>query len=146
MSHIRGSRKRSRSWLLAKSNFPNRRRGCPGSEEAPRNIFHQRPSGAGARSALLLFGPFVEKHGLRAKYAPKIEGITGWGIGGPVRSQVARVGRLTLGAVEVRDLVARLSLQRAGVLATGETAALVGPDVLSQFTLVVDYSRRQLVF
>lgn len=100
----------------------------------------------GARSALVLYGPFVEKNGLRARYAPKVEGITGWGIGGPVRSQVARVGSLELGKVEVRDLVARLSTQRAGILATGSSAALVGPDVLAQFTLVVDYSRRQLVF
>jgi len=100
----------------------------------------------GARSALILFGPFVETNDLRKKYGATAEGITGWGVGGPVRSQLARVGTLTLGKVEVRDLVARLSTQKSGALTRSDTAALVGPDVLKQFTLVVDYSRKELIF
>jgi hypothetical protein len=100
----------------------------------------------GARSALILFGPFVDRNDLRTKYGAKLEGITGWGIGGPVRSQVVRVRKLTLGPVEVGDLVARLSTQKSGALTREDTAALVGPDVLKQFTLVVDYSRKRLIF
>ncbi|PYS52562.1 MAG: hypothetical protein DMF68_01215, partial [Acidobacteria bacterium] len=71
----------------------------------------------GTRSALLLYGPFKEKNNLRAKYKASLEGVTGWGIGGPVRSQLARIDSLKLGAVEVHNLVARLSLQRSGALA-----------------------------
>lgn len=100
----------------------------------------------GARSALLLYGPFVEQHGLREKYGATIEGVTGWGIGGPVRSQIARVRLLKLGAVEVKNLVARFSLQRSGALTNSDRAALVGPDVLKQFTTYFDYSRRQIIF
>ena len=99
----------------------------------------------GARSALLLYGPFVEQNNLRTKYKATIEGITGWGIGGPVRSQIVRISRLKLGTVEVSNLVARLSLQKAGALTNTERAALVGPDVLKQFTTTFDYSRREMI-
>jgi hypothetical protein len=100
----------------------------------------------GARSSLLLYGPFVEQNNLRTKYKANVEGITGWGIGGPVRSQVVRIGSLKLGAVEVHNLIARLSLQKSGGLTNANRAALVGPDVLRQFTTTFDYSRRQLIF
>ena len=100
----------------------------------------------GARSSLILYGPFVEQNNLRAKYKASFEGITGWGIGGPVRSQLARVRTLKLGAVEVQNLVARLSLQKSGALTSASRAALVGPDVLRQFTTIFDYSRKQLIF
>jgi hypothetical protein len=99
----------------------------------------------GARSALILYGPFVEQNNLRAKYKASFEGITGWGIGGPVRSQIVRVKTLKLGAAEVRNLIARLSLQKSGALTNANRAALVGPDVLKQFTTIFDYSRRQLI-
>ena len=100
----------------------------------------------GARSSLILLGPFVEANDLRSKYHATFEGVTGWGIGGPVRSQLARVRLLKLGAVETRDLVARLSLQKSGALTDTSKAGLVGYDVLKQFTLVFDYSRRRLIF
>jgi hypothetical protein len=100
----------------------------------------------GARSALLLYGPFVEANRLRERYAPRFEAITGWGIGGPVRSNVVRVGTLRLGGVCLSDLVARFSVQRAGLLTGSGLAALVGPDVLRQFVVTFDYSRQRLYF
>jgi len=42
--------------------------------------------------------------------------------------------------------VARFSLQRSGALTNTGRAALVGPDVLKQFTTIFDYSRRQIIF
>jgi hypothetical protein len=100
----------------------------------------------GARSSLILYGPFIERNNLRTKYKASFEGITGWGIGGPVRSQIVRVKTLKLGAVEVQNLIARLSLQKSGALTSANRAALVGPDVLKQFTTIFDYSRRQMIF
>ena len=100
----------------------------------------------GARSSLILLGPFVEANELRAKYHATLEGVTGWGIGGPVRSQLARARTLKLGAVSVHDVIARLSLQKSGALTDSSKAGLVGYDVLKQFTLIFDYSRRQLFF
>lgn len=100
----------------------------------------------GARSSLLLYGPFVGQNKLAEKYHANLEGVTGWGIGGSVRSLLARARELKIGAVVVRDLVIRLSTQRAGLTTSSEMAGLIGPDVLAQFDVTVDYSRHQLVF
>jgi hypothetical protein len=63
----------------------------------------------GDRSAFTLKSPFVEEHKLREKYAPRVEAVTGWGIGGPIRAQVVRVGALKFGGFEISGPVTRLS-------------------------------------
>src|ERR1044071_3613792 len=68
----------------------------------------------GDRSAFTLKGPFVEEHRLRERYAPKFEAVTGWGIGGPVRSQVVRLPSLKFAGFEFRETLTRLSLQKSG--------------------------------
>ncbi len=100
----------------------------------------------GARSSLLVYGPFVDQNKLKEKYDAKLEGVTGWGIGGPVRSLLARAKELRIGEVVVRDLVIRLSIQKTGLTTSSAMAGLIGPDVLSQFDLTVDYSRNRLIF
>ncbi len=100
----------------------------------------------GARSSLLLFGPFTDNNNLRTKYAPKVEGITGWGIGGPVRSQVTRVKVFKLGSLEIYNVVTRLPLQKSGALTTSKMAGVVGADVLKQFNITFDDSRREVIF
>jgi hypothetical protein len=99
----------------------------------------------GARSALLAFGPFAEQNQLKEKYDAKLEGVTGWGIGGPVRSLLARAKELRIGKVVTRDLVIRLSTQQKGLTTSSGMAGLIGPDVLSQFNLTVDYSRSRII-
>ena len=100
----------------------------------------------GARTALLLYGPFCTENRLQEKYGAKMEGVTGWGIGGPVRSLLARARELKIGDVKVRDLVIRLSTQKAGLTTSSTMAGLIGPDVLSQFDVTFDYSRSRLIF
>ena len=100
----------------------------------------------GARSSLLAYGPFVEKNKFKQKYDAKLEGVTGWGIGGPVRSLLARAKELRIGRLVLRDLVIRLSTQTKGLTTSSEMAGLIGPDVLSQFDLTVDYSHNRLIF
>jgi hypothetical protein len=100
----------------------------------------------GARSSLLAYAPFVDQNHLEEKYDAKLEGVTGWGIGGPVRSLLARAKELRIGEVVVHDLVIRLSTQKTGLTTSSAMAGLIGPDVLSQFDLTVDYSRNRLIF
>jgi hypothetical protein len=96
----------------------------------------------GARSSLILSGPFVEANRLRQKYRASFETITGWGIGGPVRSQLARVQSMTLGErLTMHGIVARLSTQKRGSLASTSMDGLIGGDVLRRFTVTFDYSR-----
>jgi hypothetical protein len=99
----------------------------------------------GARSALLLYGPFCAENKLAEKYGAKLEGVTGWGIGGPVRSLLARASELMLGTTSVHDLVIRLSTQKAGLTASSAMAGLIGPDVLSQFDVTFDYARQRII-
>ena len=100
----------------------------------------------GARSSLLLYTPFVDQNRLREKYGAHLEGVTGWGIGGPVRSLLARAQELRIGNVVVHDLVVRLSTQKQGLTTSSSMAGLIGPDVLSQFDVTFDYSRSRIIF
>jgi predicted aspartyl protease len=99
----------------------------------------------GARSSLLLYGPWTDANHLREKYNAKVEGVTGWGIGGPVRSQLARAQSLKFGDTSVQDIVIRLSLQKSGLTTSTAMAGLIGPDVLSQFDVTFDYSRKRII-
>jgi hypothetical protein len=99
----------------------------------------------GARSAMLLYGPFCETNQLATKYGAKLEGVTGWGLGGPVRSLLARAHELDLGGVAVHDLVIRLSTQKTGLTTASDMSGLIGPDVLSQFDVTFDYARSRII-
>lgn len=96
----------------------------------------------GSGGALTLDAPFVRAHGLAA--GPGLSGGAAWGVGG--RSvQVNRfVERLTIGDVAVDAPVATLSLDTAGVLADGEGEGLLGGEVLSRFTVTLDYGRGRM--
>jgi len=100
----------------------------------------------GDRSAFTLKGPFIEEHRLRERYAPKFEAVTGWGIGGPIRSQVVRLPVLKFAGFEFRETLTRLSLQRSGAFTANDTAGNVGAAVLKRFAVTFDYPRRRLYF
>jgi hypothetical protein len=100
----------------------------------------------GSRASISLLSPFVEKNGLTAKYAPKIEGVTGWGVGGPSRSQVTRAKLLKLGEVAIPDPVTELSLAKRGAFSDPYAAGNVGAGVLKRFNIIFDYGRQRLIF
>ena len=93
----------------------------------------------GARLSLLLHGPFVNQNDLRTKYHPQVSGVTGWGLGGPIRSQIDRGKLLTMGKLQVRNPLVRLPLQKSGGLTISDTAGLIGADILRQFNIPLDY-------
>jgi hypothetical protein len=100
----------------------------------------------GSRASLDLLGPFVEKNGLKAKYAAKLEGVTGWGVGGPARAAVSRAKTLKLGAVSVEAPVTELTLQQKGAFTDPYVAGNVGAGVLKRFNIVFDYPQQRLIF
>ncbi|HET9181783.1 MAG TPA: PDZ domain-containing protein [Candidatus Angelobacter sp.] len=100
----------------------------------------------GARSALILYGPFISANHIREKYQPRFQGISGWGIGGPVRSYMVRSRDLKIGKFELHGLIARLSTNKSGATAQADKAGLIGPDVLKQFIFICDYARHRLIF
>lgn len=101
---------------------------------------------SGFPGSVILYSNFVTKNDLTAKYNPKFEIITGWGIGGPVRTGVARVRIFRLDGVTVPDLVLTLSLLKKGTLANPYLAGAIGSEILRRFTVTFDYSRRKMMF
>ncbi|MFH1177648.1 MAG: PDZ domain-containing protein, partial [Acidobacteriota bacterium] len=100
----------------------------------------------GSRSSLSLLRPFAEKHGLKDRYAAKIEAVTGWGVGGAARGLLTRAKVLKLGSVAIDGPVIELSLQTKGAFTDPYVAGNVGAGVLKRFNLTFDYSRQQLIF
>lgn len=93
----------------------------------------------GDRSSLTLFGPFWRAHHLDRVFAPGIVTITGYGLGGPVKGELVRVPEFTMAGVRLRGIVARLSLQKAGVFNTSSLAGSIGTGILKRFRVIFDY-------
>ncbi len=100
----------------------------------------------GSRASLSLLAPFAEKNRLKDRYAAKVEGVTGWGVGGPARSQVTRAKELRLGDVKIASPVTELSLQKEGAFVDPYVAGNVGAGVLKRFNITFDYRNQKLFF
>lgn len=100
----------------------------------------------GSRASLTLNGPFAEKNGLRAKFGARYEAMTGWGVGGGVRSALGRARQLKIGAVEVPGPVIDIALTKKGAFANPYLAGNIGGGVLKRFTLTLDYPHQRLYF
>lgn len=102
----------------------------------------------GSRSSLTIHGPFAAKHGLAEKYHATLLALTGWGVGGGVRSLVSRAGELSLGpeelAVKVPRPIVDLAQTKKGALADSYLAGNIGGGILKRFTVTFDYSRKLL--
>ncbi len=98
----------------------------------------------GSRTSLTLTRPFVEEHGLAAKYGAKLEAMTGWGVGGGVRSGLGRAGILKLGNVEVPGPVLDLAQSQKGSFNNRYLAGNVGGGVLRRFTVTFDYGKQRM--
>jgi predicted metalloprotease with PDZ domain len=71
--------------------------------------------------------------------------VTGWGIGGPIRSLLVRSKHFSLGGFDVGGSVVRLSTLGTGATTSSAMAGLIGPDILARFIVTFDYSRRQML-
>jgi hypothetical protein len=96
----------------------------------------------GARDEITLTSPFVQANGLRAKHPVGVEAVDGWGVGGPARAYVTRGAQLTLGAVEVPQVVTALSTQSKGAFASASYSGNVGGGLLKRFVVTFDYSHQ----
>lgn len=99
----------------------------------------------GDRSSLTLFGPFWRSHHLDRVFGPGIVALTGYGVGGPVKGELVRVPDFVVGGVHVRGVIARLSLQKAGVFGTDAIAGSVGTGILKRFNVAFDYPQHRII-
>jgi hypothetical protein len=96
----------------------------------------------GSRGGLTLMQPFAQAHGLVAKYHATRLATTGYGVGGPSRSLLARVGELRIGPVSVRAPVTDLAMDKAGAAQEARVAGNLGSGLLKRFTLTLDYGHQ----
>ncbi|MEL6760053.1 MAG: aspartyl protease family protein [Myxococcota bacterium] len=99
----------------------------------------------GSRSTVTLHGPFVAEHELMNAYNPPLEALTGWGVGGGVRSSVTRAKMLTLGDVQIPDVIMHLTVQTKGAFADKYEAGNIGSGIFKRFRLTFDYGK-QLIY
>jgi hypothetical protein len=100
----------------------------------------------GSRLTLELMAPFVARNALVARYAPKMQGVTGWGVGGSERTWIVRARSFTFGGVAVDAPVMGLSQSTRGSGADAYISGNVGTDIFRKFNIVWDYPRNQLFF
>jgi membrane-associated protease RseP (regulator of RpoE activity) len=93
----------------------------------------------GSRMALMLTGPFVQKHDLRARAQSGVEAMTGWGVDGPSRSFVTHGGVVKLGDVTIDRPLTALSLDKGGAGAAEAFPNNIGGGVLKRFVVTLDY-------
>ena len=80
----------------------------------------------GSRASVGLNSPFVQANGLRGRFQPSVEAVTGWGLGGPTRGTVARARRLTLGPLAVDNVVIDMAYAKYGAMAHTSPAGNIG--------------------
>jgi hypothetical protein len=98
----------------------------------------------GDRSAVTLFGPFWRAHRLDQAMSPAVTIMTGYGVGGPIRSIVGRMPHFSIGDVDCPPPVTRLSLQKSGAFAGADYAGSIGIGVLAHFKVTFDYAGRTM--
>jgi len=98
----------------------------------------------GSRSELDATAPFVARHKLRDKYSKGVTAITGWGVGGPSRSYVARVRAVTFDTIKVDDVVINLSAAKGGSFSDANYDGNIGSGFLKRFAVSFDYPNQTL--
>jgi hypothetical protein len=99
---------------------------------------------SGTYSALRLFRPFVEQHALIGEDRNQFASF-GFGAGGEFRQVTGRVESVEIGGVKVSNAVADFSTDTKGVTATASYDGTIGGDILRRFTVILDYSRSQMI-
>jgi PDZ domain/Aspartyl protease len=99
---------------------------------------------SGARNEIVVTAPFVARHKLRTRYVKGVSAITGWGMGGPSRSYVARIPSVTLHGIEVDDVVASLSEAKGGSFSDANFDGNIGSGLLKRFAVTFDYSQQMM--
>jgi len=100
----------------------------------------------GDRSSLTLMRPFINQNDLNRKYAPAIEAMTGWGIGGPVPAALTRIHSMEFGESEsVNEVVTRFPTLPGGFFDAKDLAGSIGGGILKHFNVTFDYPGHRMI-
>lgn len=99
----------------------------------------------GGDSVMVISTPFIKKHKLGELIPNRRIGNSG-GAGGMVRSSDGRVAGVRLGKFTLDRPIVTLIQAKAGEYATEKFDGIIGGEFFRRFTLIVDYSRRRVIF
>lgn len=98
----------------------------------------------GSRSELDVTSPAVVRDRLHERYPRGVRAVTGWGVGGPAHSYVARLHSVSVGPVMVDGPVADFSEDRGGSFSDPNYDANVGSGFLKRFVVTLDYGHQMM--
>jgi hypothetical protein len=97
---------------------------------------------------IIMNRPFVERNGLleaARNNLPRLLVQYAEGVGGKSEILHGRIAELKLGPYSLREPVVAFSQARAGSLARGEFAGILGAEILRRFRVIMDYSRKRMI-
>lgn len=99
----------------------------------------------GDRASATLSLPFIQNNFLRQKYKPTFSTMTGYGLGGPMRTSMVFAPEFNLGELAFTNTLIRLPDMKSRGLNDPASAGTIGMGLLRQFNIVFDYSRREMI-
>jgi hypothetical protein len=99
----------------------------------------------GDRASATLSLPFIQNNSLREKYNPKFSTMTGYGLGGPMKTSMVFANALNMGGLAFSNTLIRLPDMKSKGLNDPASAGTIGMGLLRQFNLLFDYSRREMI-
>ncbi len=99
----------------------------------------------GDRAAMTLTTPFIQANHLKEIYKPGFELITGWGIAGPLQTQIIRAKQVTLGNETFTQPVLRLPTATKGGMTSQTSNGTIGNELLRRFNLTINYFKHHIV-
>jgi len=99
----------------------------------------------GARNAVMLNRPFIQKNDVARSIGPYIEGPLGMGVGGASTQKVGRLKSVEIAGFTVNDPITSFSTTTSGASANVDFDGLIGGEVLRRFTVTVDYPHGRLL-
>jgi hypothetical protein len=101
----------------------------------------------GSRNTASPHAWFIDRHDLRERYPRSIDAVSGFGIGGAVKSQLVRSRQIKLGDVAFEAPLLDLGRGDQGAMSSEDAAALIGMGLMQRYGVVTfDYSRRRILF
>jgi hypothetical protein len=99
----------------------------------------------GSGASLALHRPFVEQERLPGPAQKTIRAMGGGGVGGKVTGRSGRIAELKLGKFQIENPHTLFSEDRSGAFAGSEIQGNIGAQIISKFTVFLDYARNRII-
>jgi len=99
----------------------------------------------GVRGTLLLYSPFVKRHGFYESKKPLITATVGGGAGGETKGDLDRLEKLSIGPASFDNPPVIYSRDSVGVFAGEDADGIIGGEILRRCRTTFDYPHDRLV-